>query len=232
MVNGQGPFDFILGTGNAAVPFRFSRALAQQFGIAAGDAVPDAYAVGPEKRALHIGPGGSTLHRRPDACPCAGGPGRMLEGVSEATGLRIDGNIGYQFLKDFRVTIDYERSLLRLADGEDPASDNAAGVPFETGPRRPPTILPALVNGTGPYRFVVDTSNRPSPGCEGTKEPQGSVAAARLLVREGGYAGQLDAGEEFERCPAAGGDVCNLRSDTGRFDGLFGISAAHHGSCS
>ena len=46
-INGQGPFDFILDTGNAAVPFLFSRALAERFGIAAGNEIPNAYALVP-----------------------------------------------------------------------------------------------------------------------------------------------------------------------------------------
>lgn len=37
-----------------------------------------------------------------------------LNALSQAAGVKLEGIIGYNFLKSFRVTIDYPKGLLRL----------------------------------------------------------------------------------------------------------------------
>jgi predicted aspartyl protease len=156
-VNEQGPFDFILDTGNATAPFVLSRKLAEQLGIKAqpGDefaapgvvgnqpteflaATAESVAVGPfRKKGLRLG------------------ISKAMDQLSRAIGKEIDGNIGYPFLKNLRITIDYPRDTIRFRSahgGEDPRA-----IDFDLGSPKPLILISATVNSRGRYRFAVDT---------------------------------------------------------------------------
>src|SRR5581483_8490879 len=158
-INGQGPFDFILDTGNAvgkAALALISEALARELSIHAAESeeLRDAYAVGDAQApAIHVGrieslALGETVRR---GVPV--GVTSIFDGLGEQIGARIDGNIGYAFLKDYAVTIDYERCVLRLEAG----GSAPGGVPFRLGAGDPLLMVHAMVNGQGPYNFAVDT---------------------------------------------------------------------------
>ena len=85
-----------------------------------------------------------------------------VERIGVALGTRIDGCLGYDFLKDFRVAIDYGKQLVRLRQGAfDPVSATPvtrSEVAFRlAAPTKPLVMIPAFVNGRGPYAFALDT---------------------------------------------------------------------------
>ena len=161
-VNGQGPFDFILDTGNAAgVPFLLSQRVAHKLAVNTAETpVPGTFAVGGGQAKVFLGQvqsvslGAFTLGTSPV------GVTEILDNLSERIGANLDGNIGYSFLKDFRLTIDYPRSVLKL-DGTGEARLARAGetkpVAFQLGAKKPLIIVSVLVNGRGPYPFALDT---------------------------------------------------------------------------
>src|SRR5438270_2418994 len=77
----------------------------------------------------------------------------------------VYGDIGYDYLKNFRLTIDYEKQTLRLAQSEqesngigNSSSSARALVKFKLAhPAKPLILVPAMLNGEGPYIFAVDT---------------------------------------------------------------------------
>jgi predicted aspartyl protease len=81
--------------------------------------------------------------------------------IGAAIGAHVDGDLGYDFLKNFRLTIDYERLTLRLAaPGEEPDGGVASRsqVKFKLAhPAKPLILVPAVLDGEGPYIFAVDT---------------------------------------------------------------------------
>ena len=67
--------------------------------------------------------------------------------------IEIDGNIGYKFLKDFCVQVDYPRSRLRFSPS---GSAILGSVPFELG-KSPWIIVTAQINQSKPAKFILDT---------------------------------------------------------------------------
>lgn len=154
-VNEKGPYEFILDTGasvclitpelahDLAVPV-----IGSKEGMGAGGAVRmslgrvKSLAVGPARtRDLEVAIT-DELHR-----------------VGAAVGAKIHGDIGYGFLKRYRLTIDYRTNLLSLAaNGSPAASGTDLAVPFElASPAKPLILVPVKVNGEGPYPFALDT---------------------------------------------------------------------------
>lgn len=83
-----------------------------------------------------------------------------LDKISAAAGEKIDGNIGYDYLRHYRVVIDYGRGILGLAQDQEDLEDsgNDVRVKFKLATSAKPLILvPALANGAGPYQFALDT---------------------------------------------------------------------------
>ena len=76
-------------------------------------------------------------------------------------GVKIDGDIGYDYLKHFRVTIDFKKGILSLEREETPKDRGASPrteVKFKlANPAKPLILVPTFVNGTGPHQFVLDT---------------------------------------------------------------------------
>jgi len=81
-------------------------------------------------------------------------------GVSEAPGrlcgTSVAGNIGYDLLRNFRVTIDYAGK--RVAVNEPPPAPIQAGTAMRIpGEAKPLIILDATIDGRGPHPFAVGT---------------------------------------------------------------------------
>jgi predicted aspartyl protease len=158
-INGEGPFDFVLDTGNVvgqAALALISQTLARHFSIEAAESedLRDGYAVGdthcPEILAGRID---SLALGEIVRCDVPVGITSIFDWLGEQIGASIDGNIGYSFLKDYVISIDYERCTLRLERG----GSVLRGEPFRLSADKPLMILPVLVNGQGPYDFAVDT---------------------------------------------------------------------------
>lgn len=74
----------------------------------------------------------------------------------------VDGIIGYNFLKDFRLTLDYLSAALRLdwdseESGGRPDGDVSEAVFRLAHPSKPLILLSVSANGQGPYQFALDT---------------------------------------------------------------------------
>lgn len=156
-VNGTGPYNFILDSG--ASHCLISDTLAARLGIS-GETTEEAF-----------GAGGATQLLRATVDSVAVGSARQekapflitpdLASISTALKTTVDGAIGCSLLKDFLVTLDYQRNIARFdspADGKQRTEDGVFFVPFTTGPAEPLTLVHATVNGTGPFFFVVDTA--------------------------------------------------------------------------
>lgn len=83
-----------------------------------------------------------------------------LSRIGQAVGAAIEGDVGYGFLRHFRLTIDYVRSQLTIfRGGEAPAGAAAPEeVPFRlAGEKKSLVLVSARVGGEGPFTFAVDT---------------------------------------------------------------------------
>jgi Aspartyl protease len=157
-VNDAGPFQFVLDTGNATAPFILSRKIAEKLRIDA-HASPEFAApsvVGTEPIELLAATAKSVAVGQLRAEGIRVGVSKAMDQLSWAIGREIDGNIGYPFLKNLRITLDYPRSILELRDSNSGAEDSRA-IEFELGSPKPLILTWANVNGLGRYRFALDT---------------------------------------------------------------------------
>jgi predicted aspartyl protease len=156
-VNDEGPFEFILDTG--AGTSLLSPELGQKLGIkiigskegqSAGGAVSVSLA---KVDSLAVG---STKLNDVDV-------GLVdLSHIGRTVGAKIDGDLGYNFLKHFRINLDYRRNEIRF---DDPKCFELAGqstalteVPMRlASPAKPLILVDVFVNGRGPFQFAIDT---------------------------------------------------------------------------
>ncbi|HTO88506.1 MAG TPA: aspartyl protease family protein [Thermoanaerobaculia bacterium] len=83
-----------------------------------------------------------------------------LSRIGQVVGAAIEGDVGYGFLRHFRLTIDYVRSRLTIfRGGEAPAGEAAPEeVPFRlAGEKEPLVLVSARIGSGGPFTFAVDT---------------------------------------------------------------------------
>jgi len=156
-VNGTGPYNFILDSG--ASHCLISHELAWNLGIAS------------EAKENAFGAGGEVQLFRASVDAVAVGSARQenipfiithdLESIGAALKTTVDGAIGCNFMKDFRVSLDYQRKILRFMPPEqvnDGSDDSSFFVPFTFGPSDPLILLQAFANGQGPFSFALDTA--------------------------------------------------------------------------
>lgn len=81
--------------------------------------------------------------------------------IAKTIGAKIDGDLGYNFLKLFRVSIDYRKSELGLEDPkrvESFARGAQTEVPIRlAAPAKPLILVDVHANGRGPFQFAIDT---------------------------------------------------------------------------
>jgi predicted aspartyl protease len=155
-VNGRGPYNFILDTG--ASMCLISPGLASSLGIHSNT----------EEKAF--GAGGAVQISLAHVDSIAVGSVRQenaqiaitneLEQIGAALKAQVDGDLGFSFMKDFRVTVDYQRNVLRLArasDNHDENSHDATTIPFTLASAEPLIVVQAVVNEQGPFQFALDT---------------------------------------------------------------------------
>ncbi|HEX8772333.1 MAG TPA: retroviral-like aspartic protease family protein [Pyrinomonadaceae bacterium] len=154
-VNDEGPYDFILDTG--AGTSLLSAELARRLGIEATETKEGRVAGGAltlpvgKVRSLAVGAA------RVDDVQVAI---MDLADVGRAVGAKIDGDVGYNFLKDFRVTINYGQKTLRLRQGLYETVGAAAldEVSFKlASPSKPLVLVQVIINGGELYEFALDT---------------------------------------------------------------------------
>src|SRR3954451_21388015 len=155
-VNEQGPFDFILDTGagtsllaNELAEKLKVNVLGSKQGQSAGGPVSvslakvDSFSVG-NARLSDIDVGIVDLKH-----------------IGTTVGAKIDGDLGYNFLKSFRVSLDYEKCQLRLDDPRRLDVFNRGGqteVPLRlASPAKPLILVEVYANRKGPFQFAIDT---------------------------------------------------------------------------
>jgi len=155
-VNGAGPFDFILDTG--AGTSLLSAELAQQLnvkilGTKEGQSAGGKISVSLAKiDALALG------HAKIEDVEV----GIVdLGHISKTIGAKIDGDVGYNFLKHFRITIDYHTGEIRFDDPkqiENLGRSSKTEVPMRlASPAKPLVLVDVHANGCGPFQFAIDT---------------------------------------------------------------------------
>ena len=155
-VNDRGPFDFILdtGAGTSLLSSELAKQLAVKIigskeGHSAGGKVAvslanvDSLAIGEIK--LHDVDVGVV----------------DLGHIAKTVGAKIDGDLGFNFLKHFRVTINYRDCELRLDDPKRVESFTRGAqteVPIRlASPAKPLILVDVHANGRGPFQFAIDT---------------------------------------------------------------------------
>jgi predicted aspartyl protease len=151
VVEGKGPYEFILDTG-ASISL-LSHELGRSLGVAVTGTEEGRGAGGAVT--LELGKLASLSIGETVIQDVEVGLTDELARIAAVVGAKIDGDIGYNVLKNYRVTVDYSRNLLHLSAADESHKDGA--VPFEIAPTKPLIVLPVEVNGSGPYWFCLDT---------------------------------------------------------------------------
>src|SRR5713101_4310663 len=155
-VNDRGPFDFILDTG--AGTSLLSSELAKQLetkvigskeGQSAGGKVSVSLA-----KVESLAVGETKLHDVDVGVV-------DLAQIGKTVDAKIDGDLGYNFLKHFRVTIDYSDCEIHF---DDPTRLESFGRSAKTevpirlaSPAKPLILVDVHANGRGPFQFAIDT---------------------------------------------------------------------------
>jgi predicted aspartyl protease len=155
-VNGQGPFDFIFDTG--AGTSLLSSDLMKQL---------DVKVVGSKEGQSA---GGKVAVSLATVDSLAVGAAKLddvdvgivdLNHIGKTIGAKVDGDLGYNFLKHFRLSIDYGKCELRL-DNPKRVENLAGGAKTEVpirlaSPAKPLILVDVYANGRGPFPFAIDT---------------------------------------------------------------------------
>jgi predicted aspartyl protease len=158
-VDGKGPYEFILDTG--AYRCLLSPELSSSIGIR------------PQSQQQATGVGGSIKISTARVTSLAVGTATQknlevaitdeLSRLGDAVHSKVDGVLGSNFLKDFRVALDYQRDVVRFdrsaADEQvEGGVRSVTSVSFKLATAEKPLIsLPVFVNGRGPFPFFLDT---------------------------------------------------------------------------
>ena len=212
-VNGAGPFDFILDTG--AGTSLLSSELAHQLNIKVlgtkeGQSAGGKVSVSLAKiESLALG------HARIEDVEV----GIVdLGHIAKAIGTKIDGDVGYNFLKHFRVTIDYQIGEIRF---DDPKRLESLEKSAKTevllrlaSPSKPLVLVDVYANGRGPFQFAIDT---------GTSTTAIAPEVARQLGIEGSPIGPLTTGGSQVNVTA--GNLKSFQVGGARIDDLVVVVA-------
>jgi predicted aspartyl protease len=207
-VNDRGPFDFILDTG--AGTSLLSADLAKQLevktigskeGQSAGGKVSvslakvDSLAIG-EIKLNDVDVGIVDLSQ-----------------IGTTVGAKIDGDLGYNFLKHFRLTIDYRDCEIRLDDPkrvESFAGGAKTEMPIRlANPAKPLILVDVHANGRGPFQFAIDTGTSTSAITPELANQVGIVASQTGPVTTGGAHVDVRAGN-IESFQLGGAKVDNM----------------------
>ena len=155
-VNDRGPFDFILDTG--AGTSLLSSDLAKQLAVKVLGSKEGQSAGGKVSVSLakvdSLAVGETKLHDVDVGIVDLGQIGKTI-------GAKIDGDLGYNFLKYFRVSINYGDCEIRFDDPkrvESVARGAQTEVPIRlASPAKPLILVDVHANGRGPFQFAIDT---------------------------------------------------------------------------
>jgi predicted aspartyl protease len=158
-VNGDGPHEFILDTG-AGVSL-LTPELAERVGVTITESTEGMGAGG--KLAISLGVVESLSIGQARAENVQVAITSELHRIGAVIGASVDGNVGYSYLKDFSLTLDYQKLTLQLIQAEqetnvDDGSIESAETKFKLAhPSKPLVLIPTFVNDEGPFIFALDT---------------------------------------------------------------------------
>jgi predicted aspartyl protease len=233
-VNDRGPFDFILDTG--AGTSLLSSELARQLeakvigskeGQSAGGKVSvslakvDSIAVGETKlRDVDVGI-------------------VDLAQIGKTIGVKIDGDLGYNFLKHFRVTIDYRDCEIRFDNPKRVGSFGRSAkteVPIRlASPAKPLILIDVQANGRGPFQFAVDTGTSTTAiapalakqlGVESSPVGAGTTGGASIDFSAGNLRSFQLGGAKIDNMPVVVADFFTMLNAAigAKLDGIVGYN--------
>lgn len=233
-VNEQGPFDFILDTGAGTSLLSVELAeklkvkvLGSKQGQSAGGAVTvslakvDSFSVG-DARLPDVDVGIVDLRH-----------------IGATVGARIDGDLGYNVLKSFRVSIDYEKHQLRLDDPRRLDVFNRGSqteVPLRlASPAKPLILVDVHANRKGPFQFAIDTGTSTTAitpelakvlGVRGSPVGPGTTAGAQVAVTAGVLNLFMVGGAKIDNMPVVVADFFGALSEAvgAKLDGIVGYN--------
>jgi predicted aspartyl protease len=156
-VNGEGPFEFIFDTG--AGTSLLSSELGQKLGIKILGSKEGQSAGGVVSVSLAKVSSLAVASAKLDDVDV----GLVdLSHIGKTVGAKIEGDLGYNFLKHFRITLDYRKSEIRF---DDPKRFELAGQSTAVtevamrlaSPAKPLILVDVYANGRGPFQFAIDT---------------------------------------------------------------------------
>ena len=219
-VNGAGPFDFILDTG--AGTSLLSAELAQQLNIKVLGTKEGQSA------------GGKVSVSLAKVESLALGQAKIedievgivdLGHIAKTIGTKIDGDVGYNFLKYFRVTIDYQIGEIQFDDPrriENFGRTSKTEIPMRlASPAKPLVLVDVYANGGGPFQFAIDT---------GTSTTAVAPDVARQLGIEGSPIGPLTTGGS--QVSVTAGNLKSFQIGGARIDDLVVVVADFFGMLS
>ena len=235
-INGAGPFEFILdtGAGTTLVAPHIAQRLnlqttATKEGQTAGGRVTVALS---SVDTLQVGRG--RAKNLQVAITDLSHLGRVI-------GAQPDGDLGYNFLKGFCLTIDYAAGELTI--GRSPASsDHASRAETNivvSNPKKPLILIQVQVNGRGPFQFAIDTGTSTTAISPQLIRALGITATAAPPVHAGAHsvtvsAAQLDrltvGRAEVRSLPVIAGDFLDMLSGVigSKLDGIIGYNFLRH----
>jgi predicted aspartyl protease len=233
-VNDRGPFDFILDTG--AGTSLLSTELAQRL---------DVEVIG-SKEGQSVG--GKVAVSLATVDSLAVGDVTLddldvgivdLSHIGRTVGAKIDGDLGYNFLRHFRITLDYRQGEIRFEDpkrvehfGNAPITEIAMRL---ANPAKPLILVEVHANGRGPFQFAIDTGTSTSAITPDLARQLGVSASPIGAATTGGApvavtAGVLDSfqvgGARIQDMPVVVADFFATLSEAvgTRLDGIVGYN--------
>jgi predicted aspartyl protease len=233
-VNEQGPFDFILDTGAGTSLLSVELAeklkvkvLGSKEGQSAGGAISvslakaDSLAVG-QAQLTDIDVGIVDL-----------------KNIGDTVGARIDGDLGYNFLKHFRLSIDYEKCQLRFEDPRRIDVFSRSGqteVPIRlANPAKPVILVDVRANRRGPFQFAIDTGTSTTAitrevakklGVKSSPIGRGTTAGAPVAITAGVLDSFKIGDAKVEKIPVVVADFFAALSEAvgAKLDGIVGYN--------
>jgi predicted aspartyl protease len=233
-VNDHGPFDFILDTG--AGTSLLSSELAKELNVKIISSKEGQSAGG--KVSVSLGKVDSL----------AAGKMRLedvdvgivdLAQIGRTIGARIDGDLGYNFLKHFRITIDYRACEIRFEDPNRVESFARAAkteVPIRLASAAKPLLLVDVhANGRGPFQFAIDTGTSTTAitpelakqlGVKSSAVGAATTGGAQVDVRAGNIESFQLGGAKIDNMPVVVADFFEMLSAAvgARLDGIVGYN--------
>jgi predicted aspartyl protease len=162
-----------------------------------------------------------------------------LAHVGKTIGAKIDGDLGYNFLKHFRVTINYRDCEISFDDPKRVESFGRSAkteVPIRlASPAKPLLLIDVHVNGQGPFQFAIDTGTSTTAltpqlanqlGISTSPIGAGTTAGAHVDVRAGNIKSFQLGGARVDNIDVVVADFFEMLSTAigAKLDGIVGYN--------